>query len=94
MKRAKNWQEDLSLKLRGDKEYRSLFLMSLIEDEGYDVTEAILKLVQLIGVKEYADMIKMDQGNLIKQLNGNPTLKTLEKILSPLEVKMTFKMVS
>ena len=91
MKRSKGWREDLAKNLREDREYCRLFLMSLIDEEDYEPATAILKVVQMIGVKEYAEMAHLDSGNLLKQLKGNPTVNTLNKVLSPLEMKISVK---
>jgi len=89
--RAVDWKENLSNELRTKKiERRELFLALMLEE--YSWREALDTMIKTIGVKEYAEMVGMAPSNLINQLKPehNLTLKTLERIMKPLDVEMTF----
>lgn len=93
VRRSKDWEESLSLDLRATIKARREFFLALI-DEGYEWTEALNKVIKLIGVNEYAELIgNMKASNLINQLkaDSNITLNTLEKIIAPLDIKLTFR---
>lgn len=92
-RRAKDWEEDLSIDLRSSVEARKYFYLSLLEEK-YDWREALLKIIKLIGVNEYAQMVgDIKPSNLLNQLKAesNPTLNTLIKITGPLGLELTFK---
>lgn len=92
-RRAKDWEEDLSIDLQTSLEARKHFYLGLLEEK-YDWREALLKIIKLIGVNEYAEMIgDMKPSNLLNQLKpeSNPTLSTLIKITRPLGIELTFK---
>lgn len=92
-RRAKDWEENLSIDLRSSIEARKYFYLGLLEEK-YDWREALLKIIKLIGVNEYAEMVgDMKPSNLLNQLKAesNPTLNTLVKIIRPLGIELTFK---
>lgn len=92
-RRAKDWEEDLSIDLRSSVEARKYFYLGLLEEK-YDWREALLKIIKLIGVNEYAEMVgDIKSSNLLNQLRAesNPTLNTLIKITRPLGIELTFK---
>lgn len=92
-RRAKDWEENLSIDLRSSIEARKYFYLGLIEEK-YDWREALLKIIKLIGVNEYAEMVgDIKPSNLLNQLKAesNPTLNTLIKITRPLGIELTFK---
>ncbi len=92
-RRYKDWEEGLSEDLKESVENRKEFFLALLE-EGYSWREAINKIVKLIGVNEYAELIgDMKASNLLNQLkeDSNITIKTLDKITKPLGIELTFK---
>jgi DNA-binding phage protein len=92
-RRSKDWEEDLSIDLRSNIEARKYFYLGLLEEK-YDWREALLKIIKLIGVNEYAEMVgDIKPSNLLNQLKAesNPTLNTLIKITRPLGIELTFK---
>jgi hypothetical protein len=92
-RRYQDWEEGLSHDLNASKKNRKEFFLALLE-EGYGWREAINKIVKLIGVNEYAELIgDMKASNLLNQLKpeSNITIKTLDKITAPLGIELTFK---
>jgi DNA-binding phage protein len=92
-RRSKDWEEDLSIDLRASVEARKFFYLGLLEEK-YDWREALLKIIKLIGVNEYAEMVgDIKPSNLLNQLRpeSNPTLNTLIKLTKPLGIELTFK---
>lgn len=92
-RRSRDWEEELSKDLLKSKKARKYFFLGLI-DEGYDWREALLKIIKIIGVNEYAVLTDgMKASNLLNQLRPqtNITLATLGKIIDPLGIEMTFK---
>ena len=88
----KYWIEEISKELRASAKHRHELFFAMLE-EGYVWREALNRMVKLIGVNEYAEMIgDMKASNLINQLKpeSNMTIATLEKMTKPLGVKMTF----
>ena len=92
-RRAKDWEESLSIDLRDSSEARKQFFLALL-DEGYEWREALNKIIKLIGVNEYAELIgDMKASNLLNQLkaDSNITLNTLDRMTYPLDIEITFK---
>lgn len=92
-RRSVDWEESLSAELQADEEARKHFFLGLLE-EGFEWREALLKIIKLIGVNEYAALTDgMKASNLLNQLRpeANITLATLAKVTAPLGIKMTFK---
>lgn len=92
-RRSRDWEENLSIDLQNSIMARKHFFLGLM-DEGYSWREALLKIIKVIGVNEYADLTDgMKASNLLNQLKpeANITLATLAKITEPLDIEMTFK---
>lgn len=92
-RRSRDWEEELSKDLQDDPQARKHFFLGLIE-EGYDWREALVKLIKVMGVNEYASLTDgMKASNLLNQLKpeANITLTTLYKITYPLGIEMTFR---
>tara|TARA_R110000868_G_scaffold334233_2_gene594925 strand:+ start:4443 stop:4748 length:306 start_codon:yes stop_codon:yes gene_type:complete len=92
-RRSKDWEQGLAQDLFLDEEGRKQFFLSLI-DEGYQWREALLKVIKVIGVNEYATLTDgMKASNLLNQLkpDANITLNTLAKLTAPLGIEVTFK---
>ena len=92
-RRYKDWEEGLSEDLRQSIDNRREFFLGLLE-EGYSWREAINKIVKVIGVNEYTELIgNMKASNLLNQLKAesNITIRTLDRITKPLGIELTFK---
>jgi DNA-binding phage protein len=92
-RRHKDWEEGLSKDLKKSIKNRREFFLALL-DEGYTWREALNKIVKLIGVNEYVELIgNMKSSNLLNQLkkDSNITINTLDKITAPLGIELTFK---
>ena len=91
-RRSKSWDENLSKKLQ-DPDFAKYFFLSLIEDEELSLKDALRELVQSYGISEYASLCGIAQPNLSRALDpsSNPTLTTIEKILSPLSLSLAAK---
>jgi DNA-binding phage protein len=92
-RRYKDWEQGLSDDLKQSVENRKEFFLALLE-ENYSWREAINKIIKVIGVNEYAELIgDMKASNLLNQLKeeSNITIKTLYRITKPLGIELTFK---
>ena len=89
--RSSDWSEDVSKELR-DTRYAQSFLTELLE-EGDDLQTALGRLIRLYGVKEYAQLVKIDESAIQRAINPNhnPTKGTLEKLLAPLKLSLGVK---
>ena len=89
--RSEDWSEEVSKELR-DTEYAQGFLLALLE-EGDDLQTALGRLIRLYGVKEYAQLVKMEESAIQRAINPqhNPTKGTLEKLLTPLRLVLGVK---
>ncbi|AGH94640.1 DNA-binding protein [Pseudobdellovibrio exovorus] len=89
--RSSNWSEDVSQELR-DTNYAQSFLLALL-DEGDDLQTALGRLIRLYGVKEYAQLVEMEDSAIQRAINPahNPTKGTLEKLLAPLKLSLGVK---
>lgn len=92
-RRARDWEEQLSKDLQRNKNARKYFFLGLLE-EGYSWREALVKVIKVIGVNEYAALVgDIKPSNLLNQLKpeSNITLNTLDRITRPLGSVITFK---
>jgi len=92
-RRSRDWEEGLAKDLRKTVKARKDFFLALLE-EGYDWREALTKIIKLIGVKEYCELIgDIQPSNLLNQLKPdfNITLDTLERLTNPLKIELTFQ---
>jgi DNA-binding phage protein len=89
--RSSNWSERVSQELK-DTGYAQIFLLALLED-GDQLQEALGRLIRLYGVKEYAQLAKMEESAIQRAINlaHNPTKDTLEKLLAPLKLSLGVK---
>lgn len=89
--RSSEWSEEVSKELR-DVDYAQGFLLALLE-EGDDLQTALGRLIRLYGVKEYAQLVKMDSPAVQRAMDPrhNPTKGTLEKLLAPLKLTLGVK---
>lgn len=89
--RSRDWNEHISKELK-DLDYAHTFLAELL-DEGDDLQTALGRLIRLYGVKEYAQLVKMDAPAVQRAIhpNHNPTKQTLEKLLAPLKLSLGVK---
>ena len=92
-RRSRDWEEGLARDLKKTVKARKEFFLALL-DEGYDWKDALNKIVKLVGVKEYCDIVgDIKPSNLLNQLKpeSNLTLETLERLTSPLGIELTFR---
>lgn len=89
--RSSEWSEVLAHDLK-DMVYAQIFLLALLE-EGDDLQTALGRMIRLYGVKEYAQLAKMEESAIQRAINPshNPTKGTLEKILAPLKLSLGVK---
>lgn len=91
-KRSKNWDENLSKKLR-NQEFAKHFLLSLITDEKLPLKQALRETIQAYGISEFAELCGVAQPNISRALedDANPTLTTLEKLLAPFSLSLSVR---
>ena len=85
----------MSESLINDPVERKEYFMALL-DKGFSWREALKITVDSIGVKEYAEMSGIQTTNLIAQLSEDKDMRisTLEKMVKPLNLKLTFRDLS
>ena len=90
-KRSEYWEKDLSESLINDPGERKEYFLALL-DEGFCWREALKITVEAIGLKEYAQLSGIKAPNLLSQLSEDKDIRlsTLEKMLEPLEVTLSF----
>lgn len=90
-KRSVDWKESLSQELLESVENRRQYFMGLLE-ESFSWREALREIVKVIGLKEYAELSGFKSPNLLNQLSDEKDIRvsTLEKMISPLGVTLTF----
>ena len=92
--RAKTWDENISKRLK-NKSYRQKFFISLIEEEGLNIREAIYTLSKTMGNQEFAKLIKMAPSNTSRVTNPKNAIKdsTLTQIIKRIGCELTVKTV-
>jgi DNA-binding phage protein len=87
-KRSHDWNEGLAEDLK-NPEFAREFVMAALE-EGVSLQVALGKVIRAYGVKEYASKVCMASSNVQRAIhpNHNPTQETLNRLLSPLELKL------
>jgi probable addiction module antidote protein len=86
---TKDWNKGLAEDLR-NPEFAREFLLAAIE-EGIPLQHAIGKVVRATGVKEFGAKVGMESPNLLRAIHPrhNPTQATINRILSPLGLKLS-----
>lgn len=90
MFRSKIYDEKLSTELRSPKFARE-FLMTLMEgEEGLTLDEALRHLISRMGVKEFAELAKVERNNVSAFLKKKrePKPETLDLYLKPFGLKV------
>ncbi|MCB9063457.1 MAG: hypothetical protein H6622_18175 [Halobacteriovoraceae bacterium] len=90
--RTQEWSEDVAKKLK-KKSYRQEFFLTLVEDEGLSIREAVYLIAKSMGNKEFSQLIDMAPSNTSRVINPNNDIKTttLEFILKKIGCELTVK---
>ena len=88
-RRSEDWNVGLAEDLRNRKFARD-FLLGAIE-EGVPLQVALAKVVQAMGVKEFAAKVHMASSNVLRAINPrhNPTQDTLNRLLRTFKLRLT-----
>lgn len=89
MRRTKNFNEDLSKRLR-NKKFAAKYLTSLIEGEdGLSLEEALKIFIEQMGIKEFASITHHSPSNIVDFIKGkrHPKNETLDSYLHPFGLK-------
>jgi probable addiction module antidote protein len=88
-KRSKEWNEVLQKQLKKPKFARAYVEAAL--KEGIPLQTVLGQVIRAMGVVEYASKVGMAAPNLhrILRSKANPTLDTLQTLLSPLGLRIT-----
>jgi DNA-binding phage protein len=84
------WSKIREKELR-DPDFAREYLLAAVE-EGLDLNVALGDVVRAVGTRKYARWLKgIDQPNVLRALRkgSNPTIKTIEKILAPLRLRLS-----
>jgi DNA-binding phage protein len=88
-RRSRDWNVGLAEDLRSQKFAREFLLAAI--DEGVPLQAALAKVIRAMGVKEFAEKVRMASPNLLRTLNPrhNPTQDTLNRLLKPFRLKLS-----
>lgn len=89
-RRTKDWDQGLAEDLR-NPEFAKAFIVSLIEDEGMNIKEALAKAIRAYGIKEFAAIANIPESNIVRAISPdhNPTHKTIAELLKPFRLKVS-----
>lgn len=88
-RRSSDWNEGLAQDLK-DRDFAREFLMAAM-DEGVPIQVALGKVIRAMGVKEFAEQVRMASPNVLRAINSkhNPTQVTLNRLLEPFELRLS-----
>ena len=89
MRRTKNFNEDLSKRLK-NKKFAATYLLSLIEGEdGLSLEDALKIFIEQMGIKEFSSITHFPSSNIVDFLKGkrHPKKETLDSYLKPFKLK-------
>jgi DNA-binding phage protein len=88
-RRTKDWNEGLANDLRNPRFAREFLLAAI--DEGISLQHALGKVIQIMGVKEFAAKIDMESPNLLRAISPrhNPTQAIINRLLNPFDLKLS-----
>jgi|SRR5689334_10479259 DNA-binding phage protein len=88
-RRSEDWNIGLAQDLR-DPGFAREFLLAAA-DEGVPVQIALGKVIRAMGVKEFAERVRMASPNVLRAINPrhNPTQETLNRLLRPFKLRLT-----
>ncbi len=89
MRRTKSYNEELSARLKRPA-YAQHFLSGLMEGtDGLTAEDALRKMVEIMGVKEFSALTRVAPSNLVAFVKGRRKLKadTLDQLVKPFRLK-------
>jgi DNA-binding phage protein len=88
-RRSENWNVGLARDLE-DPAFARAFLLAAV-NEGVPVQVALGKVIRAMGVKEFAERVRMASPNVLRAINPrhNPTQDTLNRLLRPFKLRLT-----
>ena len=90
MKRTKDYDEELSERLRTDKKFAQKLIRGITEDEDLSIHHAVLYVVNVMGPKQFAEFAGMTREyvkRVIMHKKNIPKPETLDKFLEPFGLK-------
>ena len=89
-RRSRDWNEGLASEMK-DMEFARQFIISSIEDEGLSLQEVLGKAIRLYGVRDFSELSGIPDSNILRSIDTehNPTLKTLDELLSPFGLRIS-----
>ena len=93
MYRTKDFNKLLSKELQNPNFAREYFLSKMKElegEQGLSFFEALKHVIRIMGVKEFANLVRMDRQNISRILTQNklPKIGTLNRLFAPLKLKI------
>lgn len=89
MRRTKNFNSDLSERLK-NKKFAAHYLLSLMEGEdGLSLEEALKIFIEQMGIKEFSEITNFSCSNIVAFIKGrrHPKKETLDAYLKPFKLK-------
>lgn len=89
MRRAKTYNEELSLRLQNPS-YAKDFILALMEGpDAFTLEDSIRQIIAIMGVKEFSKLTGVPSSNLVAFAKARRNLKveTLDLLLKPFKLK-------
>jgi hypothetical protein len=89
VRRTNSYDEDLSKRLRNPKYAREFILGMMDGSDGLSVEDALRHTIQRMGIKEFAELVKMPSPNIVAFIKGRRHHKsaTLDHLLKPFKLR-------
>ncbi len=89
MRRTKSFDEMLSKRLQNVDYAREYIIASMEGDEPQTLVESLIEVMDIIGHKEFAKMVDMQQPAITRIVSTGdiPKFSTLNKLLAPFKLK-------
>lgn len=85
MYRSKSFDEMLSKELQNPTIGREYIISAMEGKEGKSLVEALFEVITIMGTKEFAELVGMQQQNISRLLTSGdiPKIDTINKLLAP-----------
>lgn len=87
--RNKSFDELVSKQMRNPEYARGYIYESMHGEEAQSIEEVIFEMIQIIGIKEYAELVGMQASNVTRMLSSGeiPKIETINRLLAPFGLK-------
>ena len=87
--RNKSFDELLSKQLRNPEFARGYIFEAMRGEDALTIEEVLFEMIQIIGIKEYAELVGMQASNVTRMLSSGeiPKIETINRLLAPFGLK-------